>query len=551
MVYPQKSFIDNWRVNYETEEITSDMAPVQFDNINKMLNSFTKFGRKRCPLCGENRKTEYYPEIPGGIYDDNVEHPEVHGKSPFCSFCLNEYVEHLKKMEGNNFTRAIYMLCALTGVYFDYNLALKIQMDTDKKYDSGVDVPDDAGEADLYMRMAMQSHPDKTFFASSNYMCDVVIKGQEAEEKGEPAPDVEKYPDELYIKNRNTVITNFHRDPFADEPIEDRRQLYEDAITMITSDIGENLPKARAVLEVVKGYNRIDKINSTLSELQRTAQSMIDNEKSIKLLVDQKAKELTSISTLCRDYELSDKYSKGDAKGIGTISAVVREISDKNFDAGRVNKFDIATAKAMQQVANISMESIFDQLKFTEADFSQIVRTQAKVIKDMQATMQAQSEELRLLKVAHLKQELAESYSNELKDRGIDPNDIKSIVKQQLTYEPFNFNGHYGINKGIKVIDPKDIKDGLEGKETVPEYVPDPDPTHEELKELDSYASEFKEVEKGNEAELQPEPEPEKKEIDLDKIFNDVKKNKGKSTGKPAKKQKNAGILKIAEGKLK
>lgn len=170
---------------------------------------------------------------------------------------------------------------------------------------------------------------------------------------------------------------------------------------------------------------------------------MLENEKSIKVLVDNKEKELKAISQLCKDQGLSDKYATSGNKGLGTIGSVVREMADKNYDPGHVNRFDIETAAAMKQVADISMQSIFSQLNFSSADFAAIVREQGQVIREMQETMDAQSEELRTLKCQYIKQELLDEYKNILKERGINPAEIDEIIEQQMKFVPFDTTGYY------------------------------------------------------------------------------------------------------------
>lgn len=187
----------------------------------------------------------------------------------------------------------------------------------------------------------------------------------------------------------------------------------------------------------------------------------MDNEKRIKTLTESKAKELSSINSFCRDYGLSDAHASSGNKGLGTIGSVVREMADKNYDPGKVNKFDIETAAAMQQVANISMQSIFGQLNFTSADFAAIVRRQAGIIREMQLTMQAQGEELRSLKEQYLKQELLNEYKNILAERGIDEKEINNIVNRQMEYVPFDTTSYYAPVSEM-IADVKKIEDDNE-----------------------------------------------------------------------------------------
>jgi hypothetical protein len=64
-------------------------------------------------------------------------------------------------------------------------------------------------------------------------------------------------------------------------------------------------------------------------------------------------------------------------------------MNDIGYDKGAVNKFDIETAAGMRQVAELSSESILKQLDLTGADFADMVKQQATIIRNMQATMEA------------------------------------------------------------------------------------------------------------------------------------------------------------------
>lgn len=311
----------------------------------------------------------------------------------------------------------------MTNVYYSDKIAHQV-FEEDRVYDTGEPVSEHIGYTDLYIRTIANTPSlfDKPFWASDNFVFDDVLKWQT--EIGSLSEEQKK--------ERAAVVVGLHRDPYEDEKIEDRPQMYKDTLTMMTADVAENLPKARAIVEIIKAYSRVDRINKTLNELQATGQSMVDNEKSIKMLVEQKSKEMATISSLCKEYNLSDASSGG--KGFGSISSIVRDMDDKSYDIGFVNRFDIETTQAMQQVADISMNAIFKQLKFSTADFAQIVQEQAQMIKTMQNTLAAQAEELRLLKAEHIKQELLEEYKLILQERKIDPKEIERVVAEQINW---------------------------------------------------------------------------------------------------------------------
>ena len=228
----------------------------------------------------------------------------------------------------------------------------------------------------------------------------------------------------------------YHYDPFASEPLVDKPSLYEDLVSLMDDSFGEDVVKAKAGVELVYSFLRLKKVNELLTRLQSTDDSMVENAAVIKELVQQKQKETSMISTFAKDNGFSEKYASSKGKGSGTLSAIVRDMTEQGYDRGIVNKFDVDTAAAMQQVSDISAESMFKQLTLTETDYADMVREQGIQIRKMQRTMEAQAEELRLLKEKRLKEEILKEYERELEIKGIDPKEIAGFVQQELDYRP-------------------------------------------------------------------------------------------------------------------
>ena len=142
------------------------------------------------------------------------------------------------------------------------------------------------------------------------------------------------------------------------------------------------------------------------------------------------------ISSFAKDNGFSERYATTKAKGSGTLSAIVRDMDLYGYDDGAVNMFNIEMSGAMQQVSDISAESMFKQLALTDSDYALMVKEQGTIIRKMQKTLSTQAEELRLLKEEHLRQELVEKYKNELQERGIKPEEVAELVNDELQYVP-------------------------------------------------------------------------------------------------------------------
>ena len=65
-------------------------------------------------------------------------------------------------------------------------------------------------------------------------------------------------------------------------------------------------------------------------------------------------------------------------------------------------------------------------------DKAVMIKDQSIMINRMRETMEKQAEELRLLREKHLKSELLDEYKKDLKDKGLNEEQIDRAVKEEL-----------------------------------------------------------------------------------------------------------------------
>ena len=97
------------------------------------------------------------------------------------------------------------------------------------------------------------------------------------------------------------------------------------------------------------------------------------NSATIKSLQDSKQKLTSTITSLAKESCISLLNNKNAKKGENTWTGKIKKIKDLNLRDGRVNGFDIATCRGMQQVQEISDASIMKQLALDESDWSDMV----------------------------------------------------------------------------------------------------------------------------------------------------------------------------------
>ena len=138
------------------------------------------------------------------------------------------------------------------------------------------------------------------------------------------------------------------------------------------------------------------------------------------------------VTQFSKDHGFAEKYATAKSRGSGSLGYIIKEMNEKGYDRGAVNKFDIDTAAAMKQVADISSSSMAKQVALSDSDKAVMIKDQSIMINRMRETMEKQAEELRLLREKHLKSELLDEYKKDLKDKGLNEEQIDRAVKEEL-----------------------------------------------------------------------------------------------------------------------
>lgn len=413
-------------------------------------NKLTCFGCKTFMVGGE------FPQIStkelAGLTDKNKNR-----HSFLCFPCTIALWEDYKKEYGDQF-KALFKVCSILGIYYNDNFARKLSVEDFYWEDDKTKIENVPWVYHYFIEIARsEEYKDKSFSYGEEFNAAYASFVNNQNSFCVDLSEKDK-------KNRSQVISIYHWDPFEKDAPEDKPRLYEDLITISTEGISEDLTKARAAIEIVRGYLRIDKINEALREMRISVNSMIENEKSIKTLTEQMRAETSVISTLAKENGFSEIANKMKTKGVGTLTGIVQEMNQSGFDRGIVNKFDIDTTEAMRKVAEISAESMAKQLMWTSADYADMVKEQADMIRAMQDTMRRQAEELRLLKEEHLREELLERYRQALLEKELDPEEIDRLIEQELKFIPVIDYKNQNYDNEVVIEEAEESGDGEDDK---------------------------------------------------------------------------------------
>ena len=205
---------------------------------------------------------------------------------------------------------------------------------------------------------------------------------------------------EAYKTNKRDVVRLTGYDPFANYPIEDDKPLlYAQVVSFIDEETKNDGMKMNAVIQIVKSFNQISKINDAIDELSSDTMKLNNNNGTIKQLADTVSKLLSGANALAKDNGISVNFNNSKSKGQNTLTGKMKELELIGFRDAKINMYDIDYCAGMQQVANISCKAQVDQIGFDENVMNEISNIRRELIDSLQKERDKAVERARLLLV--------------------------------------------------------------------------------------------------------------------------------------------------------
>lgn len=212
---------------------------------------------------------------------------------------------------------------------------------------------------------------------------------------------IEKRKKEVQQENPNEsdALRLLGYDPFIFETDEDRFGLFNSLIDYLSEDVLEDGFRLSSVIEIVKTFNQINKINAAITKATSDIDGFSQNAGSITALVNAKEKMLRTALNIAKENGVSVGSSTAKSAGSGTLTGIMKQLQEYDFTEADVNLFDIETAGGIEQVANLSNENIMKQLQFDENDMQNMIIEQRELIQNFEKQAKKYEEENRLLRV--------------------------------------------------------------------------------------------------------------------------------------------------------
>lgn len=232
-------------------------------------------------------------------------------------------------------------------------------------------------------------------------------------------------------KNRQQILGIVNYDPFAEEPVEDRPQMYRDLAGLLTDAMRRDIPKRNAAIEIVHDYTTISRYQRRLAILEMSGKDDDDTRERIDNCIKMISKMQDTINKLTKENGFSSGKGIG-ASGRGGLSEVMSICEEKGYDPASVNIYDIETSKAISEVASISTRAMLNQVNLSGTDYAEILTNQCQKVLEYRDTALRAVEAARLAEEKLEKEAILEEYHHELAAKGIDLTDILDILNQEI-----------------------------------------------------------------------------------------------------------------------
>ena len=242
-----------------------------------------------------------------------------------------------------------------------------------------------------YVRSQNMSHlKDKTFI-------DSIQDGEFFDTKDKLKEEIERLWEPQDKRNKKFVINKFGYDPFESFGFEDadyRSAFNITAKYLEDESILQDAHKMQSLITMVATIIQSNKVEALLTYQYKNIKP---DTNEIKTLTATKKDLQSTISKLAEDNNISSKYQKENKSAQSHLTAKMKEMANAEYWESKPNMFDVRTSAAMRQVADLSHQSILEQLELTDSDYAQMVKEQREMIKGLQEKCDRLEEENRNL----------------------------------------------------------------------------------------------------------------------------------------------------------
>jgi len=244
----------------------------------------------------------------------------------------------------------------------------------------------------LYIRLLNGRQYQYKCFANS------IVENELTKTDDEVKEEIESKWSKSDKQNMNFAISVVGYDPFDNCGLtnNDRKYCFNILAGYCDSEgIQEDGHKIQSVVQITQSQLQCTKLDEMINAELLNAHP---DDKRIKELTATKKSLLDAIAKIAQDNNLSSAYNKNSSKGSNTLSRKMKAMADDGYEQIKVNLFDIKTCGAIKQIADISNQSILDQLTLDSNDYTDMIKEQRELIDRYRKSSEELEEENRMLK---------------------------------------------------------------------------------------------------------------------------------------------------------
>lgn len=207
-------------------------------------------------------------------------------------------------------------------------------------------------------------------------------------------------PDEKQIiwsdqdkQNKQYAIEVVGYDPFEEYPEEGRKFLFNQLSPYLEDDSNaDDAYKLSQILQIIKNNYQIDICDKKMSQLDP-----LKDAESIKTLSDIKNKLVQSNDKIAKENEISVKNRSNKDAGKSTLTYLMRDLREKDFDKAEADYYDQLRGVGSQWATDMSIKAIKENGIFDENDKKEIYEMQLDMIAALNKEVDELKEKIRIL----------------------------------------------------------------------------------------------------------------------------------------------------------
>lgn len=352
----------------------------QYKQTGEQMSKEEASNKKKCTKCGKNGFL---------VRDYYMSNSDKHADSRIgvCKQCINKSLE----TDGSNDFMKEEFISKIQDTLLEMNRPYihSIWLDSIEEV-KGRKHPQIFG---IYLKNVLLNHKNKNWRDSEFAIPSPDKDTSKLELKNKTSSKQlleKKHNIELDTQNEKDVLRLLGYDPFEYETEEDKPMLFNRLIDYLSEDILEDGYRLSSAISIVRTFNQVDRLDAAMANASPS---------DVGALITAKEKLHRVINNIAKENGISIGANAKNSAGSGTLTGIMKQLQDYDFHEASVNLFDIETAKGIRQVADLSNQSIMQQLNFDENSMSEMIRDQRELIEDFEERAKRFEEKNRLLRV--------------------------------------------------------------------------------------------------------------------------------------------------------